>query len=125
MGSTPRALIHGEFYASNVLVRTDGAQQICAIDWEMTAVGPGVVDLAALTSGNWSEDDRRSVEEAYTDGLPERLRREPSEFAIDLACARLHLAVQWLGWAPGWSPPVEHAQDWLRIAQSAAAELAL
>jgi hypothetical protein len=25
---------------------------------------------------------------------------------------RLHIAVQWLGWSPEWSPPPEHAWNW-------------
>jgi hypothetical protein len=32
----------------------------------------------------------------------------------------LHLAVQWLGWSAHWSPPPEHAQDWVRQATRAA-----
>jgi hypothetical protein len=39
-----------------------------------------------------------------------------------LCWCRLALAVQWLGWSPGWSPPRAHAQDWrgeaLTMAQS-------
>ena len=31
--------------------------------------------------------------------------RRTSETARGLDCARLHLAVQWLGWAPDWTPP--------------------
>jgi hypothetical protein len=38
---------------------------------------------------------------------------------------RLHLAVQWLGWAPEWSPPPEHTQDWLGEALGLARKLEL
>ena len=59
--SLDRTLIHGEFYASNILVtQFDGAPQVSPVDWEMAAVGPGLVDLAALASG-WSEPNRRPL----------------------------------------------------------------
>ena len=35
------------------------------------------------------------------------------------AAARLHLAVQWLGWSRDWTPPREHATDWLGESVSA------
>jgi aminoglycoside phosphotransferase (APT) family kinase protein len=58
----PRTVIHGEFYASNVLVQRLGRRlRVCPVDWETTALGPGIIDLAALTEGNWSDADRRSM----------------------------------------------------------------
>jgi hypothetical protein len=39
--------------------------------------------------------------------------------------ARLHLAVQWLGWSPDWTPPAEHAHDWYAEAVATAETLAL
>ena len=52
----PSTLIHGEFYASNIVVQeTTERCRICPVDWETAAVGPGLIDLAALTSGAWSE----------------------------------------------------------------------
>lgn len=110
LAALPRTVVHGEFYPSNVLV--DGAR-VCPVDWEMTGVGPGVLDLAALTSG-WADDERATIVAAYGD-VPEEA----------LECARLHLAVQWLGWSPTWSPPPEHAHDWLGEALAAAERLGL
>jgi thiamine kinase-like enzyme len=112
----PVTFIHGEFYASNVLVNTDStAQRICPIDWERAAIGPGLVDLAALTAGTWADDDRRALALAYRDALV-RLGGSPpaqDEFLRSLDCCSLYLALQWLGWAPDWSPPRKHRQDWL------------
>jgi hypothetical protein len=52
----PATLIHGDFYAANVLARKGrGGWRICPIDWEMAAIGPGLMDVAALSAGNWSE----------------------------------------------------------------------
>lgn len=112
----PRTFVHGELYASNVLVAADGENvRVCPVDWEMAGVGPALVDLAALVAGTWDDEQREVLTVAYY----EALRRSaawappPEEFAAHLACCRLHLAVQWLGWSPRWTPPPEHANDWL------------
>jgi Ser/Thr protein kinase RdoA (MazF antagonist) len=118
------AFIHGELYASNVLVETGGARpRICPIDWELAAVGPPLVDLAALSAGRWSEEQRLELARAYRETLSEppaegELRRE-------LDWCRLHLAVQWLGWSAGWTPPVERQHDWLGEAVELAKRIVL
>jgi hypothetical protein len=99
----PLSLIHGEFYASNVLV--DG-NRVCPIDWETTALGPGLIDLAALTAGKWDENARMDFMMAYTGGT--ELRAD----IYTLECCRLHLAVRLLAWARPWQPPVMHAHNW-------------
>jgi phosphotransferase family enzyme len=121
----PATFIHGEFYPSNVLVQqaASGAR-VCPIDWEMAGVGPGLVDLAALTIGKWTEEERRALALAYlsaagADG------GHATDLLQSLALFRLHLAVQWLGWEPSWSPPAEHRHDWLGEALRAAGELDL
>jgi hypothetical protein len=123
----PTTVIHGEFYASNVLVQeTEGGKRVCPVDWEMAAVGPGLIDLAALIAGNWSANERRSFAAAYDEALPARGERPTlDELLVDLEFCRLHLAVQWLGWAEDWIPPREHAHDWLADAVSIAEELRL
>jgi aminoglycoside phosphotransferase len=107
----PVTLIHGEFYASNVLV--DGGRT-APVDWEMAGIGPGLIDLAALTSGAWSDDERTSIASAY--GVFDQEAFE---------CCRLHLALQWLGWSREWVPPAAHAHDWLGEARRAAERLQL
>jgi hypothetical protein len=112
----PTTFIHGEFYASNVLVQeTAGGLRICPVDWEMAAIGPGLMDLAALTAGHWSEQEKATLALAYHRALaPDRQGRgSQDEFLADLDCCRLHLAMQWLGWAAEWSPPPAHTQNWL------------
>jgi aminoglycoside phosphotransferase (APT) family kinase protein len=118
----PRTIVHGEFYASNVLVAGDPAHpRIAPVDWELAALAPGVIDLAALVSGNWSDEDRGAIAAAYrTTAGP----FSPPPRELDLA--RLYLAVQWLGWAePSWTPPPGQRQDWLGQALSLAEELGL
>jgi thiamine kinase-like enzyme len=104
----PRTIIHGEFYASNVLIDgSDGDISMWPIDWEMAAVGPAVIDLAALTSGAWTAHERRSMIAAYAAG------RNVEAIARDVDYALVHLAVQWLGWFGRRRPPADHARDWL------------
>jgi aminoglycoside phosphotransferase len=122
--SLPRTLIHGEFYASNVLVdERDDRPRVAPIDWELAAVGPGLMDLAALTTG-WDAARARELARTYREraGPPD----EGGEASRrGMAACRLHLAMQWLGWSGSWTPPPEHRRDWLREALEAAGELGL
>jgi len=105
----PTSFIHGEFYAANVVIqRAAGRVRIRPVDWESAGVGPGVLDLAALTAGSWSETERSRIEDAYLEACPAGRRPDPR----DLDHARLLLAAQWVGWSNDWAPPPEHARDW-------------
>lgn len=122
----PQVWIHGEFYASNVLIQSgEMGVRVCPVDWEMTGLGPGLMDVAALTAGNWPPAARAAMVESYYHALADQdmARPSPADFAVHLACCRLHSAMQWLGWSLTWSPPPEHAHDWLAEARSLAAEL--
>jgi aminoglycoside phosphotransferase (APT) family kinase protein len=117
----PSTIIHGDFNASNVLVYGGGgdALRVAPLDWELAAVGPGLMDLAALISGDWTEAERQSMAAAYAaaEGLPPFSARQ-------LDFARLQLAVQWLGWAPPeWVAPVAQRHDWMADASSLAQSL--
>src|SRR5207244_7203663 len=70
----PLTLIHGEFYPSNILVHeietcrsrlTGDTVRVCPVDWEMAAVGPGLIDLAALTAGAWTDEEKTALALAY------------------------------------------------------------
>jgi len=108
LAALPRTLIHGELYPSNVIVR---GRRAVAVDWEMAAVGPAVIDLAALATG-WGPRERAAI-----------LAAAGGAHAADLAAARLVLALQWLGWEPDWEPPPQQRRDWLAEAHEAAEEL--
>lgn len=127
LAEQPATFIHGEFYASNVLIQRDGAPlRVCPIDWENAARGPGVIDLAALTTGAWSAPEREQIARGYIEQAA-ALGREQDERELleTLELARLHLAVQWLGWEPTWTAPAEHRHDWLGEALEIAATLGL
>lgn len=121
LAAWPATFLHGEFYASNVLV--DAAGTVRPVDWEMAGVGPGVLDLAALVAG-WPGAERRRLVAAYHAALPAGRRPPADELDVALTCARLQIAVQWLGWSPGWKPTAAHARDWLGEARALAGELA-
>jgi Ser/Thr protein kinase RdoA (MazF antagonist) len=106
----PRTVVHGDFFASNVLV-ADSVQElrVAPVDWELAAVGPGLSDLAALVSGDWDEAARDAMTAAYA-SAPGVARFS----ARELDFARLQLAVQCLGWAPPqWQAPQGQRNDWL------------
>jgi thiamine kinase-like enzyme len=127
--SLPQTVLHGEFYASNVLVASDfehtpvgrkSAARVAPVDWELAAVGPGLTDLAALVSG-WPREDQEAIAAVYAAELG-----VPPFDACDLDLARLQVAVQWLGWAPPqWEPPEGQQHDWLGEAIELAEGLSL
>lgn len=124
--ATEPSLIHGEFYASNVLIeRSDAAFAVHPVDWEMAALGPPLLDLAALMSGRWSTNDRIAMARAYREGTRSVGVRSPvlGELLLEVTACRLLLAVQWLGWAAEWTAPAEHQNDWLEEAERCAREL--
>jgi hypothetical protein len=95
--SAPQAVIHGEFVMENVLFR-DGI--VYPIDWESAAIGPGEIDLAALTD-LWSNDIASMCEQEY-----ERARwpeGAPAAFPETLANARLYWPLRWLGDRASWT----------------------
>src|SRR5262249_45552021 len=88
LDALPRTLIHGQLYASNVLV---AGARVAVVDWETAGVGAGVLDLAALVAG-WDPASRDALVDAY----------DPNTDPLDLAAAELMLALRWLGLPPTW-----------------------
>ncbi len=128
LNALPVTFVHGEFYASNVLVQqTRGDVRICPVDWELAGIGPGLMDLAALTSGKWSKRERALLAMVYYTAINTESDWFPNwnEFLSALDYCRLHIAVQWLGWSSQWSPPPEHSHDWLSEAMHLAEKLKL
>jgi thiamine kinase-like enzyme len=127
----PQTVLHGEFYASNVLVASasdthhppvgsNSDARVAPVDWELAGVGPGLSDLAALVSG-WPATDREALSAAYA---AESGAQPCSPRDLDLA--RLQVAIQWLGWAPPeWEPPEGRRHNWLAEAAELAEGLGL
>ena len=128
LSALPLTVIHGEFFASNVLLNADPDYfRVSPVDWELAAVAPGQIDVAALSAGNWTLAQKEAMALAYFEAMPESglLQPDRATFLMDMECCRLHYAVQWLGWSPGWKPPEEHAHDWLKEAVRCAEILGL
>ena len=128
IAALPAGFVHGELFASNVLVETaTGQVRVRPVDWEVAGIGPMLMDLAALVAGRWTEDERAELAMGYRTAIGED--GETSEgydnFLRALDCCRLQLAIQRLGWARQWTPPATHTQDWLGEALHAADRLGL
>lgn len=106
LAALPIRLIHGDFYPANILA--EAGPRIRVVDWETCGTGPAVLDVAALISGRWSEQEREQILDAYLAASPAR----PRLGVDDLLYARLLHAAQWIGWHDGWSPPPEQRHDW-------------
>jgi hypothetical protein len=128
VAAMPKTLVHGDLNASNVLVmRASAGNRIRIIDWETAGVGPGLIDLASLISGRLPDGHRAAMEAAYRANLAgSSLSALPADAFDEALCwCRLALAVKWLGWSPGWSPPKTHGHDWRREAVMLARRLGL
>jgi hypothetical protein len=128
MAGLPARFVHGEFFASNVLVQHAGSDvRVCPLDWELAGIGPVLIDLAALTAGRWSEAARTDLAMSYHEALDPGgntwLPRDAFVRALD--CCRLQIAVRQLGWAAQWTPPSPHTQDWLGDALHSAESIGL
>jgi aminoglycoside phosphotransferase (APT) family kinase protein len=127
LATLPRTFVHGEMYPSNVLVvLSEEPPGVYPVDWEMAAIGPGLLDLAALVGG-WEACASDRLEAGYLRGLVDAGGSIAGleELQAGVLSCRLHLALQWLGWARDWQPPREHAHDWLGEALLASRDLGL
>jgi aminoglycoside phosphotransferase (APT) family kinase protein len=111
----PATFIHGECYASNILVVPTDRRAIRPLDWEMAAIGPPLVDLACLLAGRWSAERRADVADAYYDERAREGGEVPrrDHYLRTLNACLFHVALLNLGWSNDWTAPPEHAHDWL------------
>ncbi len=99
--SQPRGLIHGQYFGENILLRrVNGELRIAVVDWETAAVGPATFDLASLTSGTWTREERREMQcayfEEYRSCLPGTL--EWDSFRSDLEAVSIWHCLEWIAW---------------------------
>ena len=93
----------------------------------MTGIGPGVLDLASLTVGKWTEEQKAAMAAAYFEALPEQYRPYDSLDALITALDYSHIYVSmlWLGWTEEWAPPAQTGLNWLAEAMRLAEKLDL
>jgi hypothetical protein len=118
-------LIHGQLYPSNVIVSTGARRRrIAVLDWETAAIGPGIVDLAALVEGRWTAEQRMALVIAYLLGRDgAAVPSTVEQTTVELACARLHLCLDLLALPADFDPPTDQSTDWLDLAVRLAVEV--
>lgn len=123
LSASPPTFLHGEAYPSNLLVEAGEVVRVRLVDWETAGIGPGALDLAALSAGDFGDDDRAALAEAYRAALPRPLRPGGDALLADLERCRFLIALQWLGWRRRWSPPPHQIHDWMSDACALAESL--
>ena len=88
------------------------ATEQAAVAYDPALVGPDDLVRAVEAAGYGV----REAEDADARRLGRRL-------AVSVALSAP--LAQWLGWSPSWSPPPEHAHDWLNEALTLAEKLSL
>jgi hypothetical protein len=120
-----QTFVHGEFYASNILVGVDDRKRICPVDWEKSGIGPPLIDLAALVTG-WDQDQASAIAEGYWSSSLTRAGFSCEDTFIEsLKYCQFYLAIQWIGWFGRRAPFVSHARDWFSEAVRIADDLSL
>jgi phosphotransferase family enzyme len=117
----PRCVIHGQFFGQNILLRrgvasTGTTARPVVIDWETAAMGPGYFDLASLSAGKWSEDQRQAMWAAYFEQYQAETgeRLDGEMWRQDLRRVALYLCLEWLTW---WSGHRGVSRDFARFLQ--------
>jgi hypothetical protein len=117
----PHGIIHGEFFAQNVLLRRDQATDVIAvIDWETAATGPQYVDLVSISAGRWTRSQRMAMRRAYFDSrhAPAATSGDWRRFNEEADVAAILQAVSWLGFWVGSDTSdtryARHVSRWMR-----------
>ena len=98
MASQPRSLVHGGYIPWHILVDGDREPaRVCAVDWELAALGATLYDLAFFTDGVASPL-RERIWEAYRAAASEHHVPvpDPPEMQQVIDCFRLHRVFDWL-----------------------------
>jgi hypothetical protein len=98
MLAQPQTLVHGGYIPWHVLI--DARREptrVCAVDWELAALGATLYDLAIFTDG-LDDAVRAPIERAYRDAaLALRIPLpEVAEMLRVMDCFRLHRILDWL-----------------------------
>lgn len=120
LADAPVVTVHGDYYPSNLLVRPSPERGTCPLDLELAGAGAAALDLAALTTG-LPDPLAADVLDSYRARLDDGRAHEELEEL--LLCARLHLAIRWLGWMPRRRPPAHQRFDWAAEAHAVGAAL--
>lgn len=92
------ALIHGEFYAENILFRENEAW---VVDWESATLGFPEIDVSSLLE-NWSEAERAAALQTYARFRWGSEHSLPSAFTRRLSLAGIYWTLRWLAQRIRW-----------------------
>ncbi|TMI89903.1 MAG: aminoglycoside phosphotransferase family protein [Bacillati bacterium ANGP1] len=101
LSALPRNVIHGQFFGQNIVLRRGGRNHaIAVVDWESAAMGPGLFDLASLTAGRWTREQRQSLLAAYVAQYQDETGDQVDwkSFCRDLCAVALYQSLEWIGW---------------------------
>jgi hypothetical protein len=96
MVSQPSTLVHGSFRVQNILVTDTGlATRVCPVDWELTATGGGLCDLAFIAHG-YAPDKVEILLNAYRAQLSQHCTSwtDKTEMTYAIQCYLLHKVVK-------------------------------
>jgi hypothetical protein len=99
LSTLPRCVIHGQLFGKNVMLRRPrAAHRIAVIDWETAALGPGVYDLASISAGKRTPEQRLAMWRAYADEYHAKTGQslEWERFHGELVATAVFHALNWL-----------------------------
>jgi aminoglycoside phosphotransferase (APT) family kinase protein len=111
----PPTLVHNDLSPKNVLIDLSGSMpRICFVDWEMSGVGCGLLDLVHLKYGLQGEDERGMLE-AYRAALAGTgiLPEVSGAWEQLLAACELHKAFHRLWRSRVWQTPADVVEQWI------------
>lgn len=83
--SSPLTLIHHDFQGDNLIFDVDGPGSVRVIDWQLTARGRGIIDLAYLLSGSLEPGQRSRSEARMVARYVNQLARHGITYPADVA----------------------------------------
>jgi thiamine kinase-like enzyme len=99
--SIPATLLHGDYWPGNIHVHKDGS--LTVLDWEQTAIGPGILDLVSfLQNSHWFLDPLPLSDEEMIEHYRMRLRAANGQHWPDADWARQWDAAQQWAFVAGW-----------------------
>jgi hypothetical protein len=95
--SSDRTVIHGEYYAKNILLRNE---TVYPVDWESAAIAAGEIDLACLID-NWGVEIAEKCKTVYEKSRWPKYK--PPDFEKRFTAAQLYAQLRWLGDSDYWT----------------------
>jgi len=99
----PQSVIHGQYYGHNVIIRKAPPNcRVTTIDWESAALGPSFFDIACLSAGKWTAEQKERMRRAYFDEyrLASETKLTWNDFIEALFDLNIYQSLVWLGWWP-------------------------